>query len=93
MVSTEFIINRIKTWKDKYYSLKLKYAFDNRSQEHIIQIPRGKVYESKEFQNELMQLWRDFEKNYKKEVLIITPPDDPKGDNDNSDLPNILFEF
>ena len=96
MTSTEFIIKRLEEWKEKFSGLKLTYSFDNRKQQHVIVVQRGLVYSSQEFQNEVIRLFNNFSKEYPKEMMIITPPEEPREDVntfESSVVPNVLFEI
>ena len=96
MTSTEFIIKRLEEWKGKFSGLKLTYSFDNRKQQHVIVVQRGRVYSSQEFQNEVIRLFNNFSKECPKEMLIITPPEEPREDVNTlepSVVPNVLFEI
>ena len=96
MTSTEFIIKRLEEWKGKFSGLKLTYSFDNRKQQHVIVVQRGLVYSSQDFQNEVIRLFNNFSKEYPKEMMIITPPEEPREDVnalESSVVPNVLFEI
>lgn len=84
--SQEFIKNVLKEWGSIFEEIKLKYAYDEDSEYHIIEVePESIRRGNKDYMTKELQLYKDFTDAFESENILICNPSDA------NNMSNILF--
>lgn len=74
--SQEFIKNVLKEWESIFEGIKLKYAYDEDVQYHIIEVgPESIRREDEDYMAKELQLVIDFTDAFDENILICNPSD------------------
>lgn len=74
--SQEFIKNVLKEWESIFEGIKLKYAYDEDSEFHIIEVePESIRRGNKDYMAKELQLFFDFTDAFDENILICNPSD------------------
>lgn len=83
--SQEFIKNVLKKWGSIFEGIKLKYAYDEDSEYHIIEVEPESIRRGDEdYMAKELQLVMDFADAFDENILICNP-------SDANNMSNILF--
>lgn len=83
----EFLINEIKGWCSRHKELKVKYAYEESTAYHLIEVlPEELVNKDDSFRKEVFNTWSAFMEKFPESDLLISEPDP------SNDMSNLLFE-
>lgn len=85
MNAQEFIIGFLKEWCEQFPELRVKYAYEESSGYHIVEILPESLFKDPTFRNEVFHKWIAFNKNCTEADLLISEPDP------GYDMSNCLF--
>ena len=84
--SQEFIKNVLKEWESTFKGIKLKYAYDEDVQYHIIEVEPETIRRgNKDYMSKEAQLYMDFMFAFENENILICNPSSA------NNMSNILF--
>lgn len=87
MNATEFIKSRLSSISEQIPKIGLRYAFDNTTSFHIVEIYPESIRRGNDFYMELeCKLWNDFHSLFPEEDLLISEVDA------TNDMDNLIFE-
>lgn len=87
MEASNFIINTLKQWKEKFSSIVLRYSYEKSTQYHIIVVEPSDIYNNNpEYIRCENELWEEFEKKFPEEEILISAP------KHSLTMDNILFQ-
>lgn len=86
MIAKEFVINALKEWCNTFDGIRLRYAYDAKTEYHIVEVEPSSVYESKEYKQAELALWNSFMRQFPEEDLLICKPSKA------NDMTNCLFD-
>lgn len=85
--SSRFIIDTIKSWENKFPGIHVKYAFEEDTCFHVIEVRPEEIHEgSEDFANEEALLWESFFEKFPDEDILITAP------SVCNDMTNLIYE-
>lgn len=85
--SSKFIIETIKSWEKKFPGIHVKYAFEEDTCFHVIEVKPEEIHEdSEDFANEEALLWESFFEKFPEEDILITSP------SVCNDMTNLIYE-
>ena len=86
--SQEFIKNVLKEWGSIFEGIKLRYAYDEDVQYHIIEVgPESIRREDEDYMAKELQLYMNFADVFEGENILICNPSDA------NNMSNILFNY
>lgn len=86
MESSDFIISNLKVWEKIFPKIQIKYAYDDKTEYHIVEIGPHKLYEgNKDYIQKEEEFWESFYENFPEEDLCISEF------NDLHDMSNLLY--
>lgn len=83
---SNFIISILKTWNELFKDINIRYAYENDSDFHVIEVsPESIRRGNKEFLEMEYQLYRQFYNEFKNDDILISEPCE------FNDMSNILY--
>lgn len=86
MEAKEFVISTLKEWSNTFDGIRLRYAYDAKTDYHIVEVEPQSVYDSEEYKQSELALWNSFMRQFPEEDLLICEPSEA------NDMTNCLFE-
>jgi hypothetical protein len=77
MSASNFIVSRLKQMATKINGINIKYAYDNVTRFHVVEISPESIRRGDDAYMEMeAALWYDFHNSYPEEDILICDPDD-----------------
>lgn len=85
--SSKYILNVLKSWEAKFPGIHIKYAFEEATCFHVIEVEPEEIHEgSEEFAIEETNLWESFFEKFPNEDILISSP------SPCNDMSNLIHE-
>lgn len=85
--STKYILNVLKSWEAKYHGIHIRYAYEEATCFHVIEVEPKEIHEgSEDFAIDETNLWETFFEKFPNEDILITSP------SPCNDMSNLIHE-
>lgn len=84
--SKSHIIKYIESLKANFPDIRVRYAFEDKTHYHVVEIEPEETFTSIEFTSNLLSFWEDFTEKYPTEDIVISEP------TVLNDMSNLIFE-
>lgn len=85
--SSKYILNVLKSWEEKFPGIHIKYAYEEATCFHVIEVEPEEIHEGSEaFAIEETKLWESFFEMFPEEDILITSP------SPCNDMSNLIHE-
>lgn len=75
MKSSQYIINQLELWNERFDGIHIKYMFDIETNFHIVEISPEEIRRGNtEYKQQELDFWMSFMKFYPEENLLISEP-------------------
>lgn len=71
-----FLLNKVKKWCKRFKGIHIKYAYEESTNYHIVEITPASIFDDESFRKEVLHTWTKFSHNFQMSDLLISEPDE-----------------